>query len=685
MYFEFARYLVDTDNLKLYHSFNLISDDEKTIKLLGFLCDAYPEVAEKEQLIDKLWPDQVVTDWSLSKLVSDVRQLLDSLDGDQNLIKTIRGRGFRLNTEVSKTEEKPAGAAGLAKTIQSPSTKISIQSKKSFFVSRVFTIGLIGTIFTAGIYLWKKDITSEQVPTDIQLPLRIAVMPVESETEDPINEWVKYGIMSMATEQLSRFSSIQTIPSLTVISTMAGLDKDLSLKTSYLEYYEALCGKVGCSRIVAIRYSLNESKNPVLSYQIYEQGKRSIITDFTEIDVIDTASIMLDYLVRDLIPPQSSQISLGDTFSNDKKANRDYAIGVNDIYSGESTSAISYLELALKRKPNFFWAKARLAEANYRSGKLDIASNMLNDLKQQANSVKQQYFLEHLHSNVLYSLGKLDESLQLSISLQKNNFAVDDPLLMGNELLNIGSSYQARGELKKAQEFLQKSREQYQLAKYGAGEGKVLFNLGNVFLSLSQKQKAVNYYQKALECFVQFDMLGYAIMAKHQIATTSISLGRIKYAETELVRIIAEYQSIGDLEGELTAEVDLIWVKIANKDYQSAARQIDKSLDLIKDSQFSYLKEHANQMAVLVHLRLFDPEKAEYFYMQVQGAWKDNRPAFAFIPAHLKLALGNIDEALSMAQQVKIDLGDEFLPRHQAILEQFETASLNHEIIPINY
>jgi len=680
MYYQFDQYLVDTENLKLTHEGEFISDDEKTIRLLGLLCDAYPDVATKQFLIEQLWLDQVVTDWSLSKLVSDVRHMLGGAGGSQNQIKTVRGRGFRFNTEVIKLQEKPSDSGSQIYPKKLTETKSDNKSiRKNWF------LGLIGVLLATTIYFGFNYFEPKTEAMDSELPLRIAVLPIESDTDDPINEWIKYGIMSMATDQLSRFSSIQTIPSLTVISTIADIDEDLSLKTDYLDYFNTLCGKIGCNRIVAIRFGLDENQKTNLSYQIYSENKRSIITDFTEVDVIDAAGVLLDFLVRDLIPTQTQRFSLTETFTNDNKANRDYAIGVNEIFSGESASAISYLKLALEKKPNFFWAKARLAEANYRSGKLDIAATMIDMLKQQTDSAKQLYFLDHLYSNVLYSLGKLDDSLKLSISLQQNNFAVDDPFLMGNELMNIGSSYQATGDLVEAESFLQKAREQYQLANYGPGEGKVLFNLGNVFLTLSQNEKAVSYYQKALECFVQFKMLGYSVMAKHQIATTSIDLGRIKYAETELTRIIAEYREIGDLQGELTAEVDLIWVKVANEDYQSAARQADKAISRIKDTQFSYLKEHASKMAVLVHLRLSNLEKAEMFYESVAGTWQDKRPGFAFVPAHLKLAQGDIPGALAMAQQVKNDLGDEFLPQHSAVLEQFELASSKNEIIPIVY
>jgi len=83
MYYRFGEYLLDLEIRKLYLNDVVVSDDGKTILLLKTLCECYPEVVDKQLLIDTLWPDQVVTDWSLSRLVSDTRQLLGDSGKDQ--------------------------------------------------------------------------------------------------------------------------------------------------------------------------------------------------------------------------------------------------------------------------------------------------------------------------------------------------------------------------------------------------------------------------------------------------------------------------------------------------------------------------------------------------------------------------------------------------------------------------
>lgn len=673
MFYQFDQYQVDTDKRKLFKGEEIISDDKKTIKLLILLCDKYPEIVEKQTLMDELWPDQVVTDWSLSRLVSDVRQLLCDSGKEQDLIKTIRGRGFSLNSRVSKKLKSP-----IRTSITRP-----IWQMGNWGIATILAM----IIAVSGFYFVLPDNSHIVGPPT---RLRVAVLPVVSEGNDPINEWIKYGIMSMASEQLARYQSIQVLPVATVINVVSALESDLtknktiSSQSSH-QYFEKVCGQIGCSHLVLIQYRLDMDSNPVLTYQLIDNGHRGPISEFEQPDVMDAADMLLDYLVSDLLPKEKIHLGLEDTFSTDKKANRDYAIGVNELLSGDYRAALNYLNMAIERRPNFTWAKAYRAESLYRSGDLEQANQVINSLKESKLSAQQLYFLRHLSSNVLYTQGKLQQSLQISLALQNNPFVKINPLLLANELLNIGSSYQAQGKLELATSFLTRAQQQYNLAQYPSGEGKALFNLANVFLSLSKERKAIDYYQQAREVFIRYNMVGLALMAKHQIATTSISLGRLGFAESELRLIIENYQQIDNLQGALTAEVDLVYVSIMKNNFEEAANRAELVIQKISKTEFSYLNDYANKLATESYLRLDNLSLAQKHFKAIKGKWQDKRPGFVFIPAHLTLAKGLIKEANAQVLALKENLGKEWTAEHEKVLVQFAKAQQLGKVIPIIY
>ncbi|MBV1910755.1 MAG: winged helix-turn-helix domain-containing protein [Kangiellaceae bacterium] len=696
MYYQFDDYSVDQEKRMLVRNGELISNDEKSINLIAMLCANYPEVVDKQQLIEKLWPDQVVTDWSLSKLVSDVRQLLGDSGKDQGYIKTIRGKGFRFTCEVTEA--------------LLPHTPTATRANGAKYKKQ--SLALVMVVFVVLSIVGYNHFSSSI--SDYPYPLRIAVLPVQSESSNLVDDWVKYGIMSMASEQLDRYDSIQTLPVATVISSttdLAAIDKNNV--NDERAYYSGLCEKIGCTHVVAIRHKVESQQNSVLSYQIYSNNNRSPISEFVQPDVFDAAAMMLDYLVADLIPDEKQYHPLQETFSSDQKANRDYAIGVYELLSGDIKAAKDYLQLALKRQPNFFWANARLAEVDYRAGDLTSARKRIAKLSSfehisgdqpdsndsslstreshksrtsdNALQSSRRYYLQHLRSNVLYSEGKLDESLQISLQLLNNHHAMDDPLLMGNELLNVGSSYQASGDLQLATDYLEQAKLKYQQANFAVGEGKVLFNLGNVYLVSSRKEEAIESYQQAREIFIRFEMTGYSLMAKHQIASTSIFLGKIQFAEVELRMLIDRYKELGDLEGELTAKLDLVDVSVAKSDIVEAINRVEVVLPQVESSELSYIKNHARRLATVVYLKSNQIEMAEKYFNLFEGGWVDKRPDFAFVPAHIMLLRGELAEALALARELKSTMDKDWTEKHQTILSQFEKAFNEGKIIALNY
>ncbi|MCW9016206.1 MAG: winged helix-turn-helix domain-containing protein, partial [Kangiellaceae bacterium] len=417
MIYSFQQFQLDTLQKKLYLNTELVTDDLKVVNLIELLCRSYPEMTDKSHLMDELWPGQVVSEASLSRLISDTRALLDDSGKEQELIKTIRGKGFRLNTKVITREN-------LTFQEESSTSQEKKGSKQKYYTKFIFA----SIIVLSGIsgWLWFYIDNPTNSPKN---GIRIAVLPVESLTLEPVDDWIRFGIMSMATEQLGRYSAIQSIPVNKIISligskvlqdnSLQNLSKDNLLRGLFSDY----CRQLGCTHLVVINFSLQDNQT-ALSYQFITHDEVSILKEFVENDVMEAADLMLDHLASDLIPQKRQRLSILTSYSTNNKANRDYATGVHELYDGNYSAAEEYLELALNKEPEFFWAKAYLAEAKYRQGNFKDASKIIQTLENivsqdNAFESKRTYFIGNLKSNVLYSQGKLQESLDLSLNLME--------------------------------------------------------------------------------------------------------------------------------------------------------------------------------------------------------------------------------------------------------------------------
>jgi len=108
--YQFENYVLDVEKRRLFRDGKALSVDLRAIDLLVILIQAAPNWVDKNELLDRLWPDQEITDWALSRLVSYTRKLLGDDGENQRLIKTVRGRGFQF---FEGLEKLPAAETGL--------------------------------------------------------------------------------------------------------------------------------------------------------------------------------------------------------------------------------------------------------------------------------------------------------------------------------------------------------------------------------------------------------------------------------------------------------------------------------------------------------------------------------------------------------------------------------------------
>ena len=100
MRYKLDKLILNSHEMTLHEvsSNQLISCDEKTINALTLLVAHYPDAVPKEAFIQTLWPNQVVSEWSLTRFISDLRKTI----GPDHHIKTVHGRGYRYTFPIQE-------------------------------------------------------------------------------------------------------------------------------------------------------------------------------------------------------------------------------------------------------------------------------------------------------------------------------------------------------------------------------------------------------------------------------------------------------------------------------------------------------------------------------------------------------------------------------------------------------
>ena len=100
MNYRFAQCFLDIEKQQLWVEGVCIQTERRNFLLLQILVEHSGETVDRQFLIEHLWPDQIVSDWSLSRLVSDTRKLVGDDGKKQAVIKTCRGGGFMLAVQA---------------------------------------------------------------------------------------------------------------------------------------------------------------------------------------------------------------------------------------------------------------------------------------------------------------------------------------------------------------------------------------------------------------------------------------------------------------------------------------------------------------------------------------------------------------------------------------------------------
>jgi len=104
MRYLFGDYCLDTQRYELHRGSMPIALRPKVYQVLTDLLKHHDRVVLKQELLDHVWPDQVVGDAALNSYIMDIRKALGDGGGSQRFLRTLRGRGYRFIAPVEVQE-----------------------------------------------------------------------------------------------------------------------------------------------------------------------------------------------------------------------------------------------------------------------------------------------------------------------------------------------------------------------------------------------------------------------------------------------------------------------------------------------------------------------------------------------------------------------------------------------------
>src|SRR5262249_26670621 len=202
---QFEGYTLDIARNALRAADREVALRRKSFELLRYLVENPDRLVTKEELLKAIWPNVVVTDESLTKCVSEVRQAIG--DSRQTLIATVPGRGYRFVATVSRVATNAAAAPA------SPSANAGVTSALTLAGGTPAVPG------AAALPVSPPPCPPPQAGEgrvgESQSPLldrpSVAVLPFANLSGDPQQDYFSDGITEDIIAELSRFSELLVI------------------------------------------------------------------------------------------------------------------------------------------------------------------------------------------------------------------------------------------------------------------------------------------------------------------------------------------------------------------------------------------------------------------------------------------------------------------------------------------
>jgi len=331
--FRVGNWVVRPERLCIHLPGKTVHITPKSMAVLQCLAQADNGVVSRNDLLDKVWPGAAVTDDVLTHCIVELRKAFGDSAQDSRFIETIPKKGFRLMAKV--------GAVDAGQQRPRVTSRIA--------VAAIAIVGIVGVWYLV---------------RDSQLPSAnaktIAVLPLDSYSADPEQEYFTDGMTDVLTNELAQIGGLRVI-SRTSAMRYKATDKSLPEIARELNVDILIEGSVQQSGedVLFTLQLIDGRTDRHLWSDSYKRPLQDVLTLQGEVAYAIAQAVQVTLTPRD-------EARLARKRSTDSNAIRMWAVGnhhLKDLEGDSFYKALRAYEEAASHDPGFADAYAGIARA----------------------------------------------------------------------------------------------------------------------------------------------------------------------------------------------------------------------------------------------------------------------------------------------------------------------------------
>ena len=197
-YYDFDDFRIDLQRRMLLHRGVPVSIKPKALDTLVLLIEHRDRVVDKDELMNRLWPDTAVEEANLTQNIFVVRKALGEAPGQQRFIATFARRGYRFVADVLEHSEEPHD-------VPRESAPVTlVQPRPGHHRAIAWSGALLLGLAVAAAVLIDRSASSSAGPIRA-----IAVLPFRSFSADPGERYFAEGMTDSVIADLASISGLR--------------------------------------------------------------------------------------------------------------------------------------------------------------------------------------------------------------------------------------------------------------------------------------------------------------------------------------------------------------------------------------------------------------------------------------------------------------------------------------------